>query len=94
MEKLGVAKTLEVISDLTELAVDGIGLAKAASRGALGLPALFAGVVKVASDVKELVSDAPLALPELKDVDQAEAGQLATASYGMVLRVLAAIKAA
>lgn len=90
---LGIVKTLEVISDLKALAVDGIGLAKSATRGPIGWPALLAAVVKVAGDVKDLVADAPEALPELKEVDPAEAGQLATAAYGLVKDVMAALVA-
>mgnify|MGYP001591939965 CR=1 FL=1 len=90
----GVVKAIECISDLKDLAVDGIALAKAATRGALGWGAVFAGVVKVGADIKELAADAPSALPELADgISEAEAAQLGAASYVCVKAIVAALAA-
>lgn len=86
--QLGIDKTLSVVSELTTLAVDAIGLVKAG--GGLGT---ILKVLKIAGDVKDLLADVPEALPELKDIDQAEAGKLATASYGLVVAVITAMKA-
>lgn len=43
------------------------------------------------SDMKDLFAQAPLALPELKDLDAQSAVQLAEAAYVMVQEVLASI---
>lgn len=86
---LGIVKTLETVADVKAMAIDAIRLAKAAQRGGvLSWPAIFNGVLKIGSDVKELVGDAPLALPELKDVDATEAGTIATAAYDLVKAVV------
>jgi hypothetical protein len=45
------------------------------------------------SDVAELAKDAPAAMPELKDIDAADAGQIAAAAYGLVRAVMVAIAA-
>ncbi len=91
---IGIAKTLETVADLKAMTVDAIRLAKAAQKGGvLSWPAIFNGVLKVGGDVKELVGDAPLALPELKDVDAAEAGQIATAAYDLVKTIVAELAA-
>ncbi len=87
--KLGIAKTLETIGDLKVLAVDGIRLAK---TGPFGL-SLFTSLLKVVADVKELIADAPAALPELTDLDATEAGQVGSAAYDLVAGVIAAVVA-
>lgn len=90
---LGIAHVLKTITDLQETAVDAIGLAQAATRGPLGIGAVFAAIVQVAGDVKALVADAPTAWPELHDLDSAEVGQLGTAAYECVKAVLLALAA-
>lgn len=90
---LPVTKTLETIADVQAVVVDGIALAKAAGKGALGIPALLSAVLKVAADVKEVVADAPAALPELKDLDASETGKVAEATYALVKAVVAALAA-
>jgi hypothetical protein len=89
----GIENVLKTIKDLEAVAVDGIALAKAATRGPLGIGGVFAGVVKVAGDVKDLVADAPKSLPELKDLDGAEVGQIGASAYGCVKAVLVALAA-
>lgn len=84
---VGIEKTLATIGDLQKLAVDGIKLAKS---GPFGL-GLFTGVLKVVGDIKDLVTDAPFALPELKDLDGAESAQLGAAAYGLVTAVIGAV---
>jgi hypothetical protein len=88
----GIVETLETIGDLKNLSVDGIALVKSALRGPLGIGGIFTGVLKVVADVKEL-ADAPLALPELKDLDATEAGQIGAASYVCVKAIIAALVA-
>ena len=88
----GIVETLETIGDFKNLAVDGIALAKAAMRGPLGWGVVFAGVLKVVADVKEL-SDLASALPELADIDAAEAGQIGSAAYGAVKAIIGALAA-
>ncbi len=90
---IGIDKTLETISDLTSLGINAIYLAKAATRGVLGWGQILAGVVKVAGDVKELVADAPSALPELKDLDSAEMGVIGSAAYDAVKAIVMALAA-
>ncbi len=90
---LGITSVLKTIADLQDLAIHGIDLAKAASGGPFALGAILAGVVKLAGDVKDLVADAPMALPEMADLDSAEVGKLGSASYDCVKAVLAALAA-
>ena len=90
----GVAKALECISDLRDVGVDAIKLAKDAKRGALGWAALIADVARIAGDVKEIMADAPAALPELADgVSETEAAALGAASYLCVKAIVAALAA-
>lgn len=92
---LPITQTLKTLSDLQTVIVDGVKMAKDAAAGGFGSWAkLFTDVMGVASDVRSVVTDAPGALPELKDVDAAEAGQIATAAYDLVKAVVAAVVAA
>lgn len=89
MAHLGIDHSKKVIAELGAVAVAVVGIAK---RG-VGLGALRQLFV-VLEDVKGLLVDAPKALPELADVDPAEAGELATACYVLVKSVVGAIAAA
>lgn len=83
---LGIEHSKKVLADLGAIAVAGIEIAK--KGGGLGaLKQIFVLI----EDVKGLISEAPLALPELKDVDSVEAGQLATAAYDLVKSVISAV---
>ena len=90
---LGISNALKAIADLQAIAVDGVKLVKAFGRGAMGLGAVLAAVFELAAAVKDLVADAPAALPELKDLDTAEAGQAGAAAYDCVKAVIAALAA-
>lgn len=85
---VGIASTKKVLIELSELAVDAITLVKHGS--------IFSALPKLAeifADAKALVADAPHALPELEDLDQAEAAALAAAAYQAVHAILQAIQA-
>ena len=90
---IGIVNVLKTITDLKETAVDGIAVAKAAMRGPFGVGQLFAGIVAIMGDVKDLVADAPASLPEFQDLDADEVGQIGSASYECVKAVLAALAA-
>lgn len=87
----GIVHVIKTIADLQETAVDAIGLVQAATRGPLGIGAVFAAIVQVAGDVKALVADAPAALPELQDLDGAEVGQIGAAAYECVKAIMSAL---
>lgn len=86
--KVGIENTLETIQDLENVVVDGIRFAKAS----IGLGKITAAV-KVVQDVTDLLAEAPLVLPELKDLDGEESGKIGAASYTLVKTVLAALVA-
>jgi hypothetical protein len=86
---MDVQKSLEVIDDLGELVADAAALIK--SGAPLGLET-FKKVFELAMDLKELAADAPDALPELKDLDANEVGQLGAAAFSAVGKILAALK--
>lgn len=90
---IGIDSTLKTIVDLKDTAVDGVALAKAAARGPFGIGAVFAGVIKIVGDVKDLVANAPAALPEMKDLDITEVGQIGSAAYDCVKAIIAALAA-
>lgn len=85
---LGVQKTKETLENLAELAVDAAVLVKGGiTFGSLGK------VLEVLGNLKALVESAPQALPELMELDPAEAGEVATAAYVAVKKVVAAVTA-
>lgn len=86
---LGIQHSLEVVQDLGRLATTGIELAK----HGVGLRSLRK-LWDMAEDAKELFDDARAALPELKDLDPEEAGQLARECYLVVRKVIDAVAAA
>lgn len=88
---LPVTNTLQTIADLQGLLLDAVKLEKDAKAGVLHFPAVLAGVLSIGGDIKALTAEAPQALPELKDLDANEAGQLAEASFGLVKAVLSAL---
>lgn len=85
---LDVSKTKSVMDSAGELLVKGIAIGKH-GVGLGSLPAIF----DMLNEIKVLLEDAPSVLPELKDLDQAEAGQVAEAAYALVKKVLDAVKA-
>ncbi len=85
---LGIVKTLEVIEDLGSIAQIAIKIAKEGlSFGSIG------NLLQIAKDVNELIKDVPGALPELSDLDSVEAAKIGEAAYGLVKKVVDAIKA-
>lgn len=84
---LGIQRTLEVFEDLGGIAVIGISLAKGGiSLGSLGK------ILDLVKEAKELISDVPAALPELMDLDGMESAKIGQAAYGLVKRIVDAIK--
>lgn len=91
---LGVDKSVEVIDDLGVLVVSGIAIVKKFAQGG-GVGAILGSIgelVSVAKSVEELVKDLPGALPELKELDGPECARLGAAAYGLVAKVLVAVK--
>jgi len=84
---VGVEKSKETLADLAELACDGIDLFK---KG-IGLGS-FGKIVEILADVKELIADAPLALPELADLNAVEAAELGAAAYVAVKKIVDAVR--
>lgn len=85
----GIEKTLATFDDVATLTVDVIAIVKAGGFKLSVLGKIF----ELASVVGVLISDAPAALPELKDLDAAEAAKLAGAAYDMVKKVITATAA-
>lgn len=85
---MDIQKTLETIGDAGSISVDIISLAK----GGLKL-STFTVVLDLLGNLKELVGDAPLALPELTDLDAGESAQLGAAAYDTVKKIMAALAA-
>ncbi len=90
---LGVEETLATIAEIQSTAVDAIKLAKDASAGGLHWGEVLGDVIRIAVDAKALATDAPLALPELKDLQADEVAKIGAAAYTCVMAVLAAVKA-
>jgi hypothetical protein len=85
---LDVSKTKSVMESAGELLVKGIAIGKH-GVGIGSLPAIF----DMLAEIKVLLADAPLVLPELKDLDQAEAGQVAESAYALIKKVMDAVNA-
>jgi hypothetical protein len=83
---LGVQKSLEVITDVEVLVVEVVDLLKSGVS-----LSKFGKILTIVGVVQELVADAKEALPELKEVDAAEAGKLAEASYKAVQKIVQAL---
>lgn len=85
-QKLGIVKSKEVLADLGVVAVGVIGIVKAG----LGLRSITK-LLAILDEAKDVIENAPKALPELADVDAAEAGELATVCYNLVKSVVLAV---
>lgn len=85
----GVEKTIETFDDLGNLAVSVISIVKAKGISFGTLPKLL----DMLNQINELIKDAPLALPELADLDGQEAAQVGGAAFGLVKKVLSAVAA-
>ncbi len=86
---VNVAHTLQVFADLELIAVD---IARVVKKGG-SIWSLLPVLAEMLGAAKDLVAQAPLALPELKDLDAEEAGLLAKATYTLVKSVIDAAKA-
>jgi len=84
---VGIIETKRAFLAIAELAVDAVGLAK----HGIGFGAI-AKVVEILKDIKLVAEAAPHALPELADLDQAEAAELAQVAYQVVHSILQAIQ--
>lgn len=77
-----------VLADISDLAVKVVGLIKHHS--------LFDVLPKIRvleADIRDLVAQAPEALPELKSLDPEAAGELAKSAYELVLAIMQAVAA-
>lgn len=91
---IGIDKTLEVFEDLSTLAVSGVSIAKEFRHG-IGLGSIlgsFGKLVSLGKSVESLIKDLPGALPELLDLDASESAQIGQAAYGLVKKILDAVK--
>jgi hypothetical protein len=84
----GILHTLKMMADIKALMLDVIQIAKSG----VGIGAIKQ-VLEILSSVKQIISEAPATLPELKDLDSSEAGRLAEASYEMIKDIIRAIVA-
>lgn len=85
---LGVEKTLQVFDDLGEIAVSAVSIGKKGVSFSA-----FGDLLKVLGAGKELIQDAPAALPELMELDQAESAKIGQAAYVLVKKIIDAVKA-
>lgn len=85
----GIEKTIATFSELSALSVDLIGVVKAGGFKLSSLPKLLDSLTQI----NNLIKDAPGALPELTDLDGAEAAQVGAAAFSLVKSVLGAISA-
>ncbi len=83
----GIDETIKSLAELSKLTTDLVGVIKAGGFRLSVLPAVF----DMASEIKALVKDIPAALPELADLDAAEAGQVGAAAFSLVKQVIVAI---
>lgn len=82
----GIDHSKKVVEDLGKLVMDAIPIAK----HGVGIGAI-SQLFTILADVKDLLAEAPQALPELKDMDSAKAGELSSVCYEMVRRVITSI---
>lgn len=80
---LSIDHSKKMIMDLGKLVGDGVQIVK----HGVGLGSIYQ-IFQVIADVKELIMEAPHALPELRDIDSQEAGELASAAYEMVKHII------
>lgn len=83
---LGIEHSKKVIADLQAIAITGVKIAK----HGIGLGALKQ-VLDLIGEAKDLIVEAQAALPEVKDLDSVEVGQLSAACYDLVKGVIDAV---
>lgn len=85
----GIEKTIAAFSEIGNLSVDAIGIVKAGGFKLASLPKLLDAL----NQINQLIKDAPAALPELQDLDMAEAAQVGAAAFDLVKKVIGAVSA-
>lgn len=85
---VGVVHSKRMLQDVADLAIIGVGIAK---KG-ISIGSLLA-LGNVLIKVRNIIVEAPQALPELADLDSQESGELAAAAYSAVKAIVNAIKA-
>lgn len=92
MESVGIKESKEVLEGLKLV---GVCVAKISADGKVDLSDAVHAVelVKESDKLVAAVKGADKALPELKDLSQAELIELGSAAYGMVKEIMAARKA-
>lgn len=80
---LGIENALKCVDGLKVLVIDVLDIVDGGVT-LKDLPKLFS----LMQDIKLLVDSAPAALPEVKDIDPTEAGQITTAAYAAVKVIL------
>lgn len=86
---VGIQHTKKILSDLGDVALAAVGIVKAHGSIIGSISKLY----EVLKNVKDIIAEAPQALPELKDIDSAEAGEIASLTYGLVRSLVVAIAA-
>lgn len=84
---VGIEKSKAVIEAIGELVSDGISLAK----GGIGFGSI-GKIIEVIRDLKDVMENAAGALPEVKDLDPKESGELLELCYKMVLKAISSVK--
>jgi hypothetical protein len=84
--QIGIDHSKRVIADLQAIAITGVKIAK----HGIGFGALKQ-VLDLIGQAKDLIVEAQAALPEIKDLDSQEVGQLSSACYELVRGVIDAV---
>lgn len=82
---VGIVETKKTFVEISELVADAIALAHGGFSS-------IGKIWEILGDVKELAASAPKALPELADIDQAEAAELAAVAYQCVKKIIEAVQ--
>lgn len=85
---VGIDHSKAVIADIADMAAKVIGIVKH-----LSIFKALSELKALEADVKDLIKQAPLALPELKTLDAAEGVEIAEAAYGLVQKIMQALVA-
>lgn len=85
----GIEKTVATIGELGSIAVDIVSIVKDGGIKFSSLPKLL----DIITQANALMKDAPASLPELTDLDAAEAAQVGAAAFMLVKKVMGALVA-
>jgi hypothetical protein len=86
MALVGIAHTKQVLGDIQTISVELVKIFKG-GIGFRSIPALLG----LLDEVRRIATEAPKALPELKDIDAAEAGEISTQAYILVKALVDAL---